>query len=443
MQMSKPNKISIISATEFAKKIKRKWLIFSVGGILFAFIVIIFQGNSGNKKQVQVVQSEFKDLTPLNTDERQVLRDIQLNLREIKETTAKEQEAAKKRETEFLKQISKLEEVIETKDKKSQEQLVEYNKTISELKLEIESKPSQEKTTNKGVEIPSTKPSIPPPPPIYVDKNNSGSNASTERRTNLPDSNVIRTDIAAAKPIVLKGSEKGNNKILVGSSLEQATPKQQKKTNSYLPEGSFVNAVLLTAADFGAGKQTQSNPQPILLRLQTNATLPGLAKYKLRSCFAIATGYGELSSHRVYLQVTRLSCVEQKTGAVLSASVLGSVVDSDATLGLRGKVERREGMLLGKALLAGFAEGTAKIMGVAAQNSEQVITGAGVVTSIDTNNAAQMAGWAGFENAMSKLADRYIEEANQIFPVIEISPGRKASIFFQAGQNLEWKMPDE
>lgn len=437
--MNKQNKIKAInfqSATAFAKKIKFKWLMYFLLLIVVMFLVIVTQGGSQQANKVRKAP-EFVDATPLNTDERQVLRDIQTNLREIREERQVERESSATREAELTKKIELLKQQQEEQAAASKSELELYKQKLEENNRLILSKLEAKKPVGE-IHIPENKQKIPPPPPIYVNKDE-----AKQQRSNLPNNTLpdVQKPIARS-PTIIKGDTKGGSNVLVGSQLIK-TQKATRRINNYLPEGSFAKATLLTGADFGAGKQTQSNPQPTLLRLQSDAVLPGMASYKLKSCFAIASGYGELSSGRVYLQATRLSCVQENTGDILSASVLGYLVDSDGKLGLRGTVERREGMLLGKAMLAGFAEGIAKIMTVSAQNSEQIITGAGVMSKLDKGDAANMAAWSGFDSAMSKLADRYIAEADSIFPVIEIDAGRKASIVFQAGQNLDWKSSDE
>lgn len=440
--MNKKNKIKTVnfqSATAFAKKIKFKWLMYFLFLVIVLFIVIVMQG--GSKQTYQVRKGpEFVDATPLNTDERQVLRDIQTNLREIREERKTERENSAAKDAALAKKIELLEQQQEEQAATSELELEIYKQKLEESNSLILSKLEAKKKEGE-IHIPvneTNNQKIPPPPPIYLSKED-----AEQRRSNLPSNTTTNTQKPIARsPIIIKGDAKGGSNVLVGNQPKK-THKTNRRINNYLPEGSFAKATLLTGADFGAGKQTQSNPQPTLLRLQSDAVLPGMASYKLKSCFAIASGYGELSSGRVYLQATRLSCVQETTGDILSASVLGYLVDSDGKLGLRGEVERREGMLLGKAMLAGFAEGIAKIMTVSAQNSEQVITGAGVMSKLDKGDAASMAAWSGFDSAMSKLADRYIAEADSIFPVIEIDAGRKASIVFQAGQNLDWKSSDE
>ena len=58
--------------------------------------------------------------------------------------------------------------------------------------------------------------------------------------------------------------------------------------------------------------------------------------------------------------------------------------------------------------------------------------------------------YGGAGRAMEILAERYIEEAESMFPVIEVPSGRRGTVVIQEGQKLEWeayeladKMPSE
>lgn len=90
-------------------------------------------------------------------------------------------------------------------------------------------------------------------------------------------------------------------------------------------------------------------------------------------------------------------------------------------------------------MLAGFAEGASSIAATAAQGAESAVTGSGVVNTIDPNSVAEVGMYGGAGRAMEILAERYIEEAESMFPVIEVPSGRRGTVVIQEGQKLEWK----
>lgn len=223
----------------------------------------------------------------------------------------------------------------------------------------------------------------------------------------------------------------------------QAKVQYKKNTNAgALPAGTFASVALLNGLDAGTSAATQSSPMPVLMNVTDNATLPGSAKYRLKSCFVLGTGYGDLSAERVYVRFSRLSCVDRADRLVLSQEVAGYVVDSDGKLGLRGKVVNRQGAKLGNALLAGFAQGLAGALGQAqGAVSSNLLTGT-TTSSVSGGAALRASGLSGAQVAASQLAEFYLKEAQSIFPVISVNTGRTATIVFSNSASLNWTTPD-
>ena len=75
-----------------------------------------------------------------------------------------------------------------------------------------------------------------------------------------------------------------------------AAPKVEAKrdSRSYVPSGSFFRAALLGGLDAPTGGQAQSNPHPILMRVQDNAFLPNRYRFKIKECLALGASYGEI-----------------------------------------------------------------------------------------------------------------------------------------------------
>lgn len=235
-----------------------------------------------------------------------------------------------------------------------------------------------------------------------------------------------------------------NKGASASSALDEAVKsKTTYKKNAYagfLPAGSFSAIALLNGLDSGTAVSTQSNPQPVLIRVQDNAVLPGYANYSLKSCFVLGSGYGELSSERVYIRLAQLSCVDKSSRLVLTAPLQGYVVDSDGKLGLRGKITDRQGSRLAKALLAGFAQGLSNAMGMA--QSTVTSSALGTATSTTGSDALQASGLSGASQAASQLAQFYLKEAQSIFPVITVDAGRTGTMVITQGANLQWGVSD-
>jgi conjugal transfer pilus assembly protein TraB len=223
-----------------------------------------------------------------------------------------------------------------------------------------------------------------------------------------------------------------------GPSINAKTSYRKNDSAGLLPAGTFAPVVLLNGVDAGTSSATQSNPMPILMNVQDQATLPGAAKYRIKNCFVLGTGYGDLSAERVYVRFSRLSCVDKSDHLVLSQEVAGYVVDSDGKLGLRGKVMDRQGAKLGKAMLAGFAQGLAGALGQSQSSVTSNLSTGSSMSSISGSAALRASGLGGAQVATSQLAEFYLKEAQSIFPVISVDTGRTATIVFTGSAALNW-----
>lgn len=223
-----------------------------------------------------------------------------------------------------------------------------------------------------------------------------------------------------------------------GAGVSAKTTFKKNDSVGMLPAGAFAPVALLNGVDAGTSTATQNNPMPILFNITEHATLPGAAKYRLKNCFVLGTAYGDLSAERVYGRISRLSCVDKADRLVLSQEVAGYLVDSDGKLGLRGAISDRQGAKLGKALLAGFAQGLAGALGQAQGSTLSNPTLGTTTTSISGGAAARAAGLTGAQTATSQLADFYLKEAQAIFPVITVDAGRTGTIIFSNAIALNW-----
>jgi conjugal transfer pilus assembly protein TraB len=131
---------------------------------------------------------------------------------------------------------------------------------------------------------------------------------------------------------------------------------EKKDVRSYVPSGSFFRAALLGGLDAPTGGQAQSNPHPVLMRVQDNAFLPNRYRFRIRECFALGASYGDISAERAYIRLESLSCVRHD-GRAIDAPVKGYVVGEDGKAGMRGRLVSKQGQVLANALLAGIGAG--------------------------------------------------------------------------------------
>ena len=312
----------------------------------------------------------------------------------------------------------------------------EISQLEQQLASERNSAPPAQSSANTG-ELP---PPPPPPPPVPSSPAVTGESWG---QSQIPTMNAPPLENDGNGTSAPEGPYVFSPKPIAAGQTGVSTARVVKTAKETVPSGtgilltgSFVKVVLLNGVDAGTSSQTRSNPEPVLLRVQDNAVLPGSAHFGLRSCFMLGSAYGSLSSERVYVRLAELSCVDRQHRLVLSEAVRGYVVDSDSMLGLRGKVIDRQGAKIGKALLAGFAQGLANAFGGA--QGVMTTSAIGTMSTITGSAAVRAAGLSGAATASSQLAQFYLQQAESIFPVIRVAGGRLATAVFTSNVPLEW-----
>ncbi len=232
--------------------------------------------------------------------------------------------------------------------------------------------------------------------------------------------------IALAEPVNAKPA-KGNDATRSGNA-------PVKDARRYLPSGTFTRAVLLGGLDAPTGGQAQRNPQPVLLRLSDNAVLPNHFRARVKECFVVGAGYGDVSSERAYIRTESLSCVT-RDGTAIDIPIKGYVAGEDGKAGMRGRLVSKQGQILANALIAGVASGIGHAF---QQGSTTVaISPLGSTSTVDSGKQLEAGLGTGVGKALDRLAQYYISLAEKVFPVIEIDAGRTVDVVLTTGVSLQ------
>jgi len=215
-----------------------------------------------------------------------------------------------------------------------------------------------------------------------------------------------------------------------------STESEALGASSQLPTGSIINGVLVTGMDAPTGQDGRRDPFPALLRVKAEAVLPNRVRADIRECFILMSGYGDLSSERAYLRGESLSCVREN-GTVIESNIRGFAVGNDGKAGVRGRVVSKQGQLIARSLLAGFAEGVSNAFN---------LTNIPVISTDPTDriqwqermssDSLQAATLTGAGRAMERIANYYLEMAEGMYPVIEIDAGREIEFVLNGGLRL-------
>jgi len=229
--------------------------------------------------------------------------------------------------------------------------------------------------------------------------------------------------------------------LVVHMTPPQDAPPKEKTDNSAWLAVSFTPARLLNGLDAATGGSAQQNPQPVLMAVTDMTQMPNRYREDFRECFITAAGYGDISSERAYLRLEKLSCIDDD-GHAIEEAIDGYVTGEDGKVGMRGHLVSKQGQVLAKALLAGIASGIGDAFTQSV--STQSISPLGATTTIPPGAAARAGVYSGVGKALNKLADFYIQQADKLYPVIEVDSGRSVDVIINKGVRLpQWNKKEE
>jgi len=207
-----------------------------------------------------------------------------------------------------------------------------------------------------------------------------------------------------------------------------------------IPAGTTVKAILLSSVDMPCGVRGSTDPLPVKLRVIADGNLPHNVKARLKSGIITASVYGDLSSERVYFRLEKLTQIKPD-GYYIETQVAGYISGEDGKYGLRGTVVDKSCQLVENALYSGFLSGVSNFFEAAA-TSRLYPAGpwGGEAPDIHWGQTAGQLGIAGGSggatNALDVLTDYFIKRAEQLRPVIQITPGRIVDITFSDSADL-------
>jgi conjugal transfer pilus assembly protein TraB len=197
----------------------------------------------------------------------------------------------------------------------------------------------------------------------------------------------------------------------------------------YLPSGSMITGVLLTGVDAPTGRSAVRDPVPVLVRVKYEAVLANRFRADVRECFMILEAVGDLASERAMMRSTGVSCI-RKDRTVIDVPIQGWAVGEDGRAGMRGRLVTKQGEAIRKAMLAGFADGVSRAFG--GNNNISL----GRQESVDYGQSAQQGFVGGASTALDRIAQYYLDLADQLHPVVEIDSGRKVTIILLKGRQM-------
>lgn len=221
---------------------------------------------------------------------------------------------------------------------------------------------------------------------------------------------------------------------VAGSKKEE---EEKPERTIMLPAGTILSGILINGMDAPTGTNTKADPYPSLIRIKHEAVLPNYYRSDVRECMMIGATHGSLSDERAYTRLETITCIFNDN-SVAEKSIDGYAVGEDGKLGMRGRLVSKNGVILARALTAGFLEGiSSAFAGARVPVVSGNVTQSQQVQSLLTGSSISAAGLEGAGSAMEKLADYFIELAAGIYPVIEIDAGRNIEFVITKGTSLK------
>ena len=221
--------------------------------------------------------------------------------------------------------------------------------------------------------------------------------------------------------------------ILQLSAPPEADTVRLKTVKNTIPAGTIAPAVLLSGVDASVALSASSNPTPILLRIVDLGVLPRGFRHDVEGCHCIASSYGDLSSERVYARLEKLSCIKRNTGEIIETQVAGFITGPDGKAGIRGRVISKEGKYLARGLIGGIFAGLGRMAAPPAQDNILSVMQDGVTPQAKRSDLFKTGVGEGTGKVLDRLSQYYIERAEQIQPIIQVTAGQKVDLIFTAG----------
>jgi len=220
------------------------------------------------------------------------------------------------------------------------------------------------------------------------------------------------------------------------ASLDKFQEEEKSHVSAYIPAGTVVRCVLVSASDCSVGVQQPKGPAKMLIRPLENGQLPRKVRVALKDSIILASAYGDLANERVYVRADRMTLV-QPNGDFVETEVSAYVSGEDGREGVRGIVVDRSGSIITRAAFASFLQGVGQSVQATLNNQTiEKLSKVGDTQTILDVDTFRNAGMQGTNTALNKLAEYYIKRAEQLQPSIQVAAGRVVDLIFTHGVKI-------
>lgn len=206
--------------------------------------------------------------------------------------------------------------------------------------------------------------------------------------------------------------------------------KRAKKTNSYHIMIGLTKAYLVSGVYAPAFSEGSSDPLPVLLQAEGNILIANNDQESVENCFFIGSAKGNMNSQTADIRLNRISCSLAGGTKKIEGAISGWVIGENGIPGVPGELLHRNGAWLAKTFVAGFLETFSNTLTAAAGRKNNVDVGQNLQDGLISSGAQSTS------DVFNKIGDYYLKMAEQIFPIIEVKPGRTVDILLKGGETL-------
>lgn len=436
-------------------EMKQKWheidptkrrIIMVIVAISLLSIVIFYLGDKRNQENEQKANDEIKVSDEIKTDQLVQPKVGEVGIDDLRGMTQSELERQRQQQEALLQSQEQI-----TNDYKTGNQAV--GQSVSDLSRQLASVTDEVKQLKLGNQSGGAN-GVALPPLQGIDPNmdnayqNQNSGNVPEMNTApmplqndpslnaIPDNNVAPRSYESADPFQIIRSGKTVDKFQSTGYRSSSNANAKKDTLSVqaklliekgLPTGSMIQGVLINGMDATAGRG-KGNAVPALVRVKKDAVLPNRYIQAVKECFIIVSGVGNLATERAEMRGENISCIF-KDGQIVDGPISAYVVGEDGKSGLRGRVVSKQGSVIARSMVAGVLGGLGKQFAPTSVPSLDISGGDDTKYQMPNfGNASQIALASGMGSGLDRVANFYMDLAEQMVPVIEIDAGRQVTL---------------
>lgn len=208
----------------------------------------------------------------------------------------------------------------------------------------------------------------------------------------------------------------------------------EEESNKFiLASGSIMSAVLLNGVAAPTGNAGSSEPIPVLARVKKEAIMPNFFSLDIRECHIVGSASGRLRDRRGYIRTDHISCITADGKVLENRLSAVAVSKGDGMVGIPGTLVFTGSEMLENSAYAGFLSGFSQAISPRQVNAINTDPGANQLwQSQNFSNYGAAGVGQGMSSAMDRLANYYLELAEQTVPVIELLPGIEVDFIITA-----------